>query len=106
VTEIFCTVHINVSQSTKILKTKVTLILSHHYSDHVHLLTAHTCAAPAVNKLNLNIETVSCPWNTSFWYAWALAEEIRHSTRISYNQCESVSKTCIAWARDCFYFYC
>ena len=55
----------------------------------------------------INIETVSCPCNTCFRYA--RAPVVRNTSqgeaewRISHNQCESVSKTRIAWARDRFY---
>ena len=66
------------------------------------------CTASQIS--NKNIETVSCPCNTCFWYSRALA--VRNTSRgaaewrISYNQRASVSKTRIAWARDRFYFYC
>jgi len=59
---------------------------------------------------HINIETVSGPCNTCFWYARAPA--VRNTSRggaewrISYRRRESVSKTRIAWARDRFYFYC
>jgi len=52
-------------------------------------------------KLAIKIETVSCPCNTCFWYAVALA--VRNTSlgcaswRISYCQRSSISKTRIAW---------
>jgi len=63
-----------------------------------------------VGAVHTNIETVSCPCNTCFWYARALA--VRNTSwgaaewRRSYSRRESLSKTRIAWARDHFNFYC
>ena len=64
----------------------------------------------SLQKLHVitNIETVSCPCNTCFWYARALA--VRNTSRggaewrIFYSQRPSISKTRIAWTRDRFYF--
>ena len=70
-------------------------------------------------KLAIKIETVSCPCNTCFWYALALALkntslgcaaprdvfltiDNRINNFVSYSQRSSVSKTRIAW-RDRFY---
>ena len=38
---------------------------------------------PSPCAIYINIETVSCPWNTCFWYARALAVKIRHEAEPS-----------------------
>ena len=55
-----------------------------------------------------NRETVSCPCNTCFWHALVLA--VRNTSwgeaewRISYNQCESVSKNMYCMGKRPFLF--